>query len=93
MKDWHWFVVFAVILITPFLPSILKSKCPGCRKRKIEKLDTLRVRDEGDGFTYLTFYHCNACNGFFKQVRSGTLESSSAEEYKITQEAAVVVQA
>lgn len=89
MKDWHWFVVFAVILITPFLPSILKSKCPGCSKRKIEKLNTLRVMQEGDTYTYLTFYHCHACNGFFKQVRSGSFETSSGDEYKITQEASL----
>lgn len=93
MKDWHWFVVFAVILITPFLPSILKSKCPSCSKRKIEKLNTLRVRQEGDAFTYLTFYRCHACDGYFKQVRSGSLETSSGDEYKITQEASLVIEA
>jgi len=91
MKDWHWIFVFAVILITPFLPNILREKCPGCRRRKLQSLETLKVHSDNgpDSFSYITFYQCDRCKSLFKRNKSGPLETSTREEYKLLSEAAV----
>lgn len=91
MKDWHWFIVFAVILITPLLPNILRDKCPGCSRRKLNSLETLKVHADGgpDTFSYITFYRCEKCSNMYKRVKSAPLELSSPEEYKLLSEAAV----
>jgi hypothetical protein len=91
MKDWHWIFVFAVILITPLLPNILREKCPGCNRRKMQSLETLKVHSD-DGphtFAYITFYRCDKCSAIFKRNKSGPLEESSQEEYRLLSEAAV----
>jgi hypothetical protein len=91
MKDFHWIIVFAAILITPFLPALLRSKCPGCKKRKLQSLDTVKVHADGESarFTYVTLYRCDSCGGCFKRLKSGELQPSSTDEHKIYAEAAV----
>ncbi len=91
MKDWHWFIVFAVILITPLLPNILRDKCPGCNRRKLNSLETLKLHgDDGPHtFSYIAFSRCDNCSNMYKRVKSGPLERSSAEEYRLLSEAAV----
>jgi len=85
MKDWHWILVFASILITPFLPALMKAKCPDCKKRKLNSLETLRdyTIPEGESArVYNTFHRCDACSGFFKQANSKPIEKSSHNEYE-----------
>jgi len=91
MKDFHWIIVFAAILITPFLPSLLRSKCPACKKRKLQSLDTKKIHaeEEPSRFTYVTLYRCDACRALFKRTKSGALQESSLDEHKIFTEAAV----
>lgn len=83
MKDWHWFVIFAVILITPFLPIFLRSKCPACGKRRLDQKDTIKVNDQVAGtVSFLSFVNCLDCNQWFKRERTGPLVDSSLEEYQ-----------
>ncbi|HIA53894.1 MAG TPA: hypothetical protein EYN91_17680 [Candidatus Melainabacteria bacterium] len=83
MKDWHWVLVFASILITPFLPALMKAKCPECKKRKLNSLDTLRdYNATGDERVYNTFHRCDACLTYFKAVNSKPKVVSSHEEYE-----------
>ncbi|HEY9679879.1 MAG TPA: hypothetical protein V6C76_17885 [Drouetiella sp.] len=91
MKDAHWIIVFAVILITPFLPVLLRDKCPGCKRRKLNSLETLKVHaDDGpQTFSYITFYKCDNCLNLYKRIKSGPLEESTKEEYRLLGEAAV----
>ncbi|HEY9776862.1 MAG TPA: hypothetical protein V6C81_24070 [Planktothrix sp.] len=91
MKDLHWVFIFAAILITPFLPSLLRSKCPGCGKRRLQSLDTVRIMAESEesGFTYVTLYRCDKCAGRFKRTKSGDLETSTSDEHNMLNEAAI----
>lgn len=83
MKDWHWILVFASILITPFLPALMKAKCPECKKRKLNSLETLRdYAATGEERIYNTFHRCSACLAYFKAVNSKPMEKSSHEEYE-----------
>lgn len=91
MKDFHWFIILGAIMLTPFLPSLLRSKCPKCAKRKMQSLDTLKIHAEGEAskFTYVTLYRCDACKGLFKRIKSGALMPSSPDEHKMFAEAAI----
>ena len=83
MKDWHWVLVFASILITPFLPALMKAKCPECKKRKLNSLETLRdFAAQDQERIYNTFHRCDACLAYFKQVNSKPLVPSSHDEYE-----------
>lgn len=84
MKDLHWFIVFGLLLATPFLPAILKAKCPKCGKRKVQSLDTLRVpaEDEASGITFVALYRCDSCRELFKKVKNGQMLESSQEEHE-----------
>lgn len=91
MKDFHWFIVLGAILITPFLPMLLRSQCPSCKKRKLNSLDTVKIHaeDQASGFTYVALYRCDSCHALFKRTRSGALQPSSSDEHKMLAEAAV----
>jgi hypothetical protein len=91
MKDLHWIFIFAAILITPFLPAMIRGKCPGCGKRKLQSLDTLKLHADSDSspFTYITLYRCDSCDSLFKRTKSGSLEQSTTDEHNMIQEAAV----
>jgi len=65
-------VVLAVIL-SPFLPIVLKSKCPVCNKRKLEHLETVNMQ-EADKKEFVTLYRCHNCKSDFERVRSGPLQ-------------------
>lgn len=80
MKDSYMIFVILAVLFTPFLPLILKSKCPSCGKRKLEKLGT-EILEAGDASKkYLTKYRCHACLKHFEQEKSGKLQEASASE-------------
>lgn len=83
MKDFHWFIILGSILITPLLPYLLKARCPSCRKRKMQSLDTVKQTDGDTGLTtYVTLHKCDHCQTLFRQEKSGPLTPASEEEVK-----------
>lgn len=72
MKDGFMILVLFLVMLSPFFPLLLKTKCPLCRKRKLEHLDTEKAAGE-KGSTFITFYHCHACASDFQQEKSGPL--------------------
>lgn len=80
MKDSYMIFVILAVLFTPFLPLILKSKCPSCGKRKLEKLGTEILEAADASKKYLTKYRCHACLKHFEQEKSGKLQEASASE-------------
>jgi len=61
----------------------MKAKCPECKKRKLNSLETLRDYEApGEERIYNTFYRCDACLAFFKQVNSKPMVVSSHGEYE-----------
>ncbi|HEY9712232.1 MAG TPA: hypothetical protein V6C72_02105 [Chroococcales cyanobacterium] len=91
LKDWHWIFVFAAILITPFLPAILRDKCPACKRRKLQSIETLKLLGEegSSSYNYVTFYRCDRCSEYFKRNKSGPLKPSSNDEFKLMSQAAI----
>lgn len=82
MKDFHWYIVFGTILLTPFLPILLKAKCPACGKRKLHELETVppghEELPESEKNTFVTFFLCENCGKRWKRVR--TLKLQPAED-------------
>lgn len=79
MKDGFMILVLILVMITPMFPFLLKSKCPNCKKRKLEHLDT-EQRGDGKKRTYITNYHCHACGEDFEQNKSGPLVPIKKQE-------------
>ena len=69
MKDWYMIFVLLAILVTPFLPILLKGKCPKCGKRKLELLE----RDDNNSF--VSHHACAECKTRFIKERSGPLQA------------------
>lgn len=65
-----WFVILAVV-VTPFLPSFLKGKCPSCSKRKLDSFEPEGV--EAAPGTYITYFLCQNCQTRFQRDKSGPL--------------------
>ncbi|MBP7862276.1 hypothetical protein KA183_11380 [bacterium] len=80
MKDGYMIFVILAVLFTPFLPLVLKSKCPLCGKRKLEKLGTEIVKGEDASKVYVTRYRCHACMKHFEQEKTGKLKEASPPE-------------
>lgn len=80
MKDSYMIFVILAVLATPLLPLFLKSKCPSCGKRKLEKLGTQTVESANQTKTYVTNYRCHACLKHFQQEKSGQLKEVAAPE-------------
>lgn len=68
------FVLLAV-LITPFLPNLLKAKCPDCGKRKLDSVDMGAESEEGRKLAerYITCFCCRNCQAKFWKEKSGPL--------------------
>lgn len=75
MKDSHMLFVLAAILITPFLPFILKGKCPGCGKRKLETIEAAAAGDGREANPFIAYFQCKACQLKFVRERSGPLKA------------------
>ncbi len=61
----------------------MKAKCPECKKRKLNSLETLRdYTADGPERVYNTFHRCDACLTYFKAVNSKPMTVSSHEEYE-----------
>jgi hypothetical protein len=73
MKDWYMILVFLAILVTPFLPFILKAKCPACGKRKLESLDTAESPSKSSS-PYISYFYCGACHCKFVRDKSGPIQ-------------------
>lgn len=77
MKDGFMFLVLLAVIMTPMFPVLLKSKCPGCGKRKLENLET-----EKNGKTFVTFYRCHNCQQHYQQEKSGPLKEIAPRQAK-----------
>jgi hypothetical protein len=66
-------LVLAAVLVTPFLPGLLKAKCPDCGKRKLE---TLELAQAGNKSTdpFIAYFSCGACHSKFMRNKSGPLQ-------------------
>lgn len=72
MKDSYMVFVLLAVMLTPFLPLMLKGKCPACGKRKLETLETPQATDE-NAISYTSHHRCKACSATFTRERSGPL--------------------
>jgi len=68
VKDWYMIFVLLAILVTPFLPILLKGKCPQCGKRKLESLE------KDDNSPFVSHHACGNCKTRFTRERSGPLQ-------------------
>jgi hypothetical protein len=71
MKDWHMLIVVLIVMLTPFLPLILKGKCPKCGKRKLE---TSEENTNASPNPFIAYLSCTACNAKFLREKSGPLQ-------------------
>ncbi|CAN5434747.1 hypothetical protein BH11CYA1_BH11CYA1_36470 [soil metagenome] len=71
-----WFVILAVI-VTPFLPSLIKGKCPTCSKRKLNSFEPEGL--ESKPGTYITYFVCQSCQTQFRRDKSGPLEVMASD--------------
>ena len=89
MKDWYMIFALLAVIATPMFPYLLKSKCPRCAKRKLEHLESIKMAGakRSDLFTY---YRCHACQGSFRQKRSGKLELCDSQEWESQREVTAI---
>ncbi len=85
MKDNYMILVLLAIMLTPFFPILLKSKCPVCKKKKLEHLESVNTAAEGQRQNFITYYRCHNCENEFERVRSGPLKQVSAETKTVVQ--------
>ncbi len=71
-----WFVI-AAVLVTPFLPTFLKGKCPNCNKRKLDSYEPESIETKPG--TYITYFLCQNCQMRFRRDKSGPLEPMSTD--------------
>ena len=69
MADVCMILIVLAVLASPFLPLVLKSKCPVCSKRKLQHLETLNT-ETGGGRTFITYYRCHNCDSSFQREKS-----------------------
>ncbi len=79
MKDNYMLFVLLAVMLTPFFPILLKSKCPKCNKRKLEHLETVN-KEVKNSKTYITYYHCHNCDADFQRNKSGPLKQIDKRE-------------
>ena len=75
MIDFFMLLVLLALLASPFLPALLRGKCPVCLKRKLEQLETIRA-EILKRQTFVTYYVCHNCNTRFQRDKSGPLQIS-----------------
>ena len=71
-----WFVI-AAVLVTPFLPTFLKGKCPSCNKRKLDSFEPEAIETKPG--SYITYFLCQNCQMRFRRDKSGPLEAMAAD--------------
>ena len=80
MKDSHMLFVLLAILVTPFLPFILKGKCPNCSRRKLESLEQSPQAVSGvEPNPFVSYFSCKNCQAQFMRERSGPLQRINDE--------------
>ena len=72
MKDYYMIFVLVVVLLTPFLPNLVKAKCPSCGKRKLVSQELEEGQAEAGRF--LSAFLCKGCGQEFQREKSGPLE-------------------
>lgn len=85
MKDNYMIFVLLAVMLTPFFPVLLKSKCPACKKRKLEHLDTV-TKEIKNKSTFVTYYVCHHCKQQFMREKSGPLQATSFSVEELAQE-------
>jgi endogenous inhibitor of DNA gyrase (YacG/DUF329 family) len=78
MKDWYMVLVLAAVIVTPFLPLILKGKCPKCGKRKLEPLESAEAVGKSAN-PYIAYFSCSACQSHFMRDKSGPMRPLEQE--------------
>lgn len=73
MKDSYMVFVLLAVMITPFLPQLLKGKCPVCGKRRLEALEACPDGTDSDPGPYISYHTCKNCCKIFRRVKSGPL--------------------
>ena len=74
MKDSYMVFVLFAVLITPFLPQLLKAKCPSSNKRKLDSVESPASADKAaDEQRFVTYFKCKACDADFSREKSGPL--------------------
>jgi hypothetical protein len=79
MQDSHMLIVVLIVLVTPFLPQILKGKCPSCKKRKLETLELADTAGKAQN-PYVAYFVCTACRSKFRREKSAPMEPMPDEE-------------
>lgn len=69
MKDYYMIFVLAAVLITPFLPGLLRAKCPSCNKRSL-----LSLQSPEEANNYISTFQCKSCQKDFHKEKSGPLK-------------------
>jgi hypothetical protein len=92
LKEWYWGVIYAALIAVAFAPTLLKAKCPKCRKRKLETVDIdQRTREElqrREDAQFLTFYRCTACGARLMRQRTAPYQDASECRWKLAYESA-----
>lgn len=86
MKEWYWIVIVGAIIAVAFAPSILKTRCPACKKkalRSVEIDDAMRAQVQTpESNEFLVFFRCDKCGAKFKRDRTAPLEDASAPQFE-----------
>jgi len=77
MKDWHMLIVVLIVMLTPFLPFVLKGKCPRCGKRKLEGVEPAAGASANP---YIAYFNCAACQAQFVREKSGPMQPVPNEQ-------------
>lgn len=92
LKEWYWLVIWGALVAVSFAPSLLKAKCPTCRKRKLESIALEQgIRQEiedREGKPFLTFYQCAACGARVLKERSSPFKDASDARWNLAYERA-----
>ncbi len=72
MKESFMIFVIMAVILTPFLPSLLKGKCPNCGKRKLDTFEPELAEAPPPG-TYMAYFSCQNCEMRFERNKSGPL--------------------
>jgi hypothetical protein len=87
LKEWYWGVIYAALIAVAFAPTLLKTKCPTCKKRKLETVDidqrtreTLQQREDAE---FLTFYRCTACGARLMRERTAPYKDAGDARWNL----------
>lgn len=92
LKEWYWLVIYAALIAVAFAPTFLKTKCPSCRKRKLESVDidqnTREDLQRREDVQFLTFFRCTACGARFMREKTAPYQDASDSRWNLAYERA-----